>query len=88
VDGFDPGSGSGSGFGFGFGFEFDSDFDFDFDFDFDLYWCSGLGRMGVEEAWTAGEFEQLESLADQDQSSREVQKSRKQGTGLWRLWRR
>lgn len=57
---------------------------------------SDLGRRGQEvevavavavaEVRTAGGFEHLESLAYQDRSSREVQKSRKQGMRLWRLW--
>jgi hypothetical protein len=60
--------------------------------DLDLYWRSGLGRMGEEEVVVvvvvrvAGGFEHLESLAYQDQSSREVQKSRKQGKRRWRRW--
>lgn len=74
VDGFDPGS------------------------DPDLYWRSDLGRMGEEvevkvevemlvlAVGAAGGFEYLESLAYQDQSSREVQKSRKQGRRRWQRW--
>jgi hypothetical protein len=62
----------------------------------DLYWCPGLGRMGelmvveavVEKAvGAAGGFEHLENLAFQGQSSREVQKNRKQGKPRWRRWR-
>jgi hypothetical protein len=62
-----------------------------------LYWRSGLGRMRevvaglveveleMEERAVEG-FGHLERLAYQDQSSREVQKSRKQGKRRWRRW--
>ena len=65
--------------------------------DLDLYWCSGLGRMGQEAVVgvvgavvvrVAGGFEHLGSLAYQGQSSREVQRSRKQGKRRWRQWQR
>jgi hypothetical protein len=40
----------------------------------------------VEVVRVAGGFEHLESLAYRDQSSREVQKNRKQGKQRWRRW--
>lgn len=61
--------------------------------DLDLYWRSGLGQMeeqAVEEGAAMVRivegFEHLESLAYQDQSSTEVQKSRKRGKQQWRQW--
>jgi hypothetical protein len=66
---------------------------FDSGSDLDLYWRSGLGRMGQEGVVgvgvvvrVAGGFGHLESLAYRDQSSREVQKNRKQGKRRWRRW--
>jgi hypothetical protein len=59
----------------------------------DSHWRSESGRMGEvvvvaeveKEVGAAGGFEHLESLAFQDQSSREVQKNRRQGMPRWRL---
>ena len=64
--------------------------------DSDLYWHPDLGRMVVvavvvvvvveKEVKAAGGFGHLERLAYQDQSSRVVQKNRKQGKQRWQRW--
>lgn len=59
---------------------------FDSDFGLGLQSCSDPGRVRVRVR-VAESPEHLESLEDQDQSSRGVQKSPKRAIGQWRRWR-